>query len=260
MPFVLPKETETEKIFSRILSSQESCERLSEVFYNHLYDDNQYIDPDPRHLTEVLLTAYQNGDVSAVLLELCQRSMFDLLKEAYLIPRRFHGKSGKNPVLLTDEKGELLQDKIDLVTKHEYKKFCEIYHRHPQVPCSHLYLADGYDLLRSYTKHMELCERKENRERGILALYDLPDTKKLNLTEAQAYDIILTTFHEIQKEAFSAIVYYGQSTGYRSGESFDELAILLPVRQFENKMLHHLTVIDKLVLTCRKKMTWRREK
>jgi len=25
--------------------------------------------------------------------------MFDLLKEAYLIPKRFHGKAGENPIL-----------------------------------------------------------------------------------------------------------------------------------------------------------------
>ncbi len=45
------------------------------------------------HFVEVLLNAYKNGDVSALLLELCNRSMFDLLKESYLIPKRFHGKA-----------------------------------------------------------------------------------------------------------------------------------------------------------------------
>ena len=36
-------------------------------------------DPDPEHLVQVLLTAYTNGDISALLLELCGRSLFDLL-------------------------------------------------------------------------------------------------------------------------------------------------------------------------------------
>ena len=36
--------------------------------------------------------------------------MFDLLREAYLIPKRFHGKAGKNPVLLTNPEGELLPE------------------------------------------------------------------------------------------------------------------------------------------------------
>ena len=57
------------------------------------------------------MNAYKNGDVSALLLELCHRSMFDLLKEAYLIPKRFHGKAGENPILLTDADGKLLADK-----------------------------------------------------------------------------------------------------------------------------------------------------
>mgnify|MGYP000302587620 CR=1 FL=1 len=76
-----------------------------------------------------MLKAYENGDVSAVLLELCNRSMFDLLKEAYLIPKRFHGKTGENPVLLTDINGKVLNTKQSVVSRHEYKKFLEIYQR-----------------------------------------------------------------------------------------------------------------------------------
>lgn len=60
---------------------------------------------------------------------------------------------------------------------------------------------------------MNIKEKHENKERGILLLYALPDTKKLHLSEAQAYDVIWTTFHKIQQEAYSAIVFYGQETG-----------------------------------------------
>ena len=66
MSLVLPREEEVENIFSRILSSNESCERLAEIFYEHLSDDNRSADPDPHHFAEVLLNAYKNGDVSAV--------------------------------------------------------------------------------------------------------------------------------------------------------------------------------------------------
>ena len=200
------------------------------------------------------MNAYKNGDVSALLLELCHRSMFDLLKEAYLIPKRFHGKAGENPILLTDADGKLLADKKNLVSKHEYKKFQEIYHAHDAAPRSKLYLADGYDLVRYYTSDMNIKEKHENKERGILLLYALPDTKKLHLSEAQAYDVIWTTFHKIQQEAYSAIVFYGQETGSRSGKTFDELGVLLPIKQFESKMLRHIGVIDGLVLSCREEM------
>ena len=165
MSLVLPREKEVEKIFSRILSSRESCERLLETFYGHMSEENRYIDNDPQHFAEVLLNAYKNGDVSALLLEICNRSMFDLLKECYLIPKRFHGKAGNNPVLLTDADGELAEGRTELVPKHEYKKFQEIYQAHSAAPRSKLYLADGYDLVRYYTHDMNICEKKEKKEK-----------------------------------------------------------------------------------------------
>lgn len=111
MPTVLPKENEVEQFFSRIMASEGACERLSSVLYDHLSDDDMQTDPDPEHLVQVLLTAYTNGDISALLLELCGRSLFDLLREAYLIPKRFHGKAGKNPELLTTPEGDVIEEK-----------------------------------------------------------------------------------------------------------------------------------------------------
>ena len=76
MPTVLPKENEVEQFFSRIMASEGACERLSSVLYDHLSDDDMQTDPDPEHLVQVLLTAYTNGDISALLLELCGRSLW----------------------------------------------------------------------------------------------------------------------------------------------------------------------------------------
>lgn len=59
MSLVLPREEEVEKMFSRILASRDACERLSETFYNHLCDDNRFIDSDPGHFAEVMLKAYE---------------------------------------------------------------------------------------------------------------------------------------------------------------------------------------------------------
>ena len=108
MSTVLPREEAVETIFSKILASPEASGRLSGVFYDHIDDDHRLTDNDRDHFLQVLFHAYQNGDISALLLELCGRSMFDLLREAYLIPKKFHGKAGENPVLLTDAAGELL--------------------------------------------------------------------------------------------------------------------------------------------------------
>ena len=110
MQSVLAREEEFEAIFSQILASPDSCKKLMDVFYDAM-DDNHLLETDnPKHFSKVLFYAYQNGDISALLLKLCGKSMFDLLREAYLIPKRFHGKSGENPVLLTNPEGELLPE------------------------------------------------------------------------------------------------------------------------------------------------------
>ena len=110
MQTVLPREEAVEAIFSKIFESKEACGRLKDVFQEHLEEENISGD-SAGHFAEVLFHAYKNGDVTALLLELCGRSMFDLLREAYLIPKKFHGKAGANPVLLTDVDGNLLQEK-----------------------------------------------------------------------------------------------------------------------------------------------------
>lgn len=40
----------------------------------------------------------------------------------------------------------------------------------------------------------------------------------------------------------------------RQKKEFDEIGILLPIHEFEKKMLHHLHEIDGIVLTCREKL------
>ena len=99
-----------------------------------------------------------------------------------------------------------------------------------------------------------ILEKKENKSRGILILYALPDTCKMGLTEAEAYAVVWETFMQIQKAAPRAIVYYGQETGIKKQKEFDEIGVLLPIREFEKKMLHHLQEVDGIVLACREKM------
>ena len=226
MSTVLPREEAVETIFSKILASPEASGRLSGVFYDHIDDDHRLTDNDRDHFLQVLFHAYQNGDISALLLELCGRSMFDLLREAYLIPKKFHGKAGENPVLLTDAAGELLPG--EKVSAREYAKFKETYEHHECAPRSALYLADGYDLVRTYTEGLNITEEKDNRKRGVLALYALPDTCKLGLTEAQAYAVVWDAFQKIQEEAPRAMVYYGQETGLKKAMMLDAIKVGKP--------------------------------
>lgn len=254
MQTVLPREEAVEAIFSKIISSPQACERFWSVFFENIDEDHLVTDGNPKHFTEVIFHAYRNGDISALLLELCGKSMFDLLREAYLIPKRFHGKAGENPVLLTDVEGNLLEKTKNQVSMREYAKFKEVHRNHFMAPRAKLYLADGYDLVRSYKDGLEIMEKKENKRRGFLMLYALPDTRKLGMTEAQAYAVVWDTFREIQRKAPRAIVYYGQEIGLKAEKKFDEIGVLLPVHEFERKMLHHLNEIDGIVLACREKM------
>ena len=79
-------------------------------------------------------------------------------------------------------------------------------------------------------------------------------TRKLGLTEAQAYAVVWDTFQKIQKQAPRVEVYYGQDTGEKRQKGFDEIGVLLPIHGFEKRMLHHLDEIDGIVLSCREKM------
>lgn len=136
--------------------------------------------------------------------------------------------------------GELLPG--EKVSAREYAKFKETYEHHECAPRSALYLADGYDLVRTYTEGLNITEEKDNRKRGVLALYALPDTCKLGLTEAQAYAVVWDAFQKIQEEAPRAMVYYGQETGLKKenpDKPYDEIGILLPIHEFEKKMLQH---------------------
>ena len=67
---------------------------------------------------------------------------------------------------------------------------------------------------------MQIQEKKENKKRGVMALYALPDTRKLGLTEAQAYAVVWDTFQKIQRQAPRVEVYYGQDTGEKRQKGF----------------------------------------
>lgn len=254
----IPHEEDVEAIFAKILNSPGACTRLSDLFYSCLDVDELMPDDDSTHFAKVLFNAYEKRDISALLLEICGRSMFDLLREAYLIPKRFHGKAGMNPHLLTDKDGfavdASLFDDERKPTAKELARLTEVRQHHKCIENSNLFLADGYDIARSYTEGLDIEEKLCNRRRGILALYELPDTASLGMTEAEAYAIIWDAFCAIQHIAPSAAVYYGQDTGDGSCGRFDEIGVLLPLHEFEKQILEHLDSIDEVISSCRQKM------
>lgn len=252
MTTLFPRVQEVENIFHKILESEEACTRLRETFNSSLEDFQGSEELSNEAFSKIILNSYQNQDISALLLSLCGKTMFDLLRDAYLIPQTFHGKAGENPVILTSPSGELLEGKD--VSHHTMKRFQDILSQHQKVPRSLIYLADGYDIERYYKHDGSVGQRKKDAIRGILLLYALPDTKKLHLTTAQVYAIIWDTFFNIQKAAPLARVFYGQETGEKNKKDYDEIAILLPSHLFRRQMLEHMEIIDGLVLSCREKM------
>ena len=100
---------------SRILIWQNSgksqaCERLMETFYESVESDGEYSGEvlPPEKFAKALFDAYKNKDLTAFLLAICQHSMFDLLRNAYLVPFRFNADGHTNPYILTDGSGNLL--------------------------------------------------------------------------------------------------------------------------------------------------------
>lgn len=50
MQTVLPREEAVEGVISKVLESQEACDRLNEVFYEHLENYQEINDDGDRHL------------------------------------------------------------------------------------------------------------------------------------------------------------------------------------------------------------------
>lgn len=247
-----------EVLVNKILQDKDACERLTSLFFSSLEDnfadDDFEADADPYHFAEVLFRAYAKQDINELLLEICQKSMFDLLRDSYIIPIRFCGKKGKNPVLITNRNGIIENKAVPEVTAREYDKFLKVYNDHKCIQQSAIYLADGYEIMRSYTNGLNMKESRTDRRRGILTLYKLPDTASFGWTEAQAYAAVWDVFSTIQEEFPSSVVYYGQETADTSEQKFDEIGVLLPFSIFEKKMLHCIDVVDNQILEFRKKL------
>ena len=182
MASLFPREEHAEALFHRILSNPGAEQQLYETFCmeqeNASFEDGGGAECS---FAKALLQAYENRDISALTIALCNNTMFDLLRTAYLIPYRFHGKNGGNPRLLTDANGEVREEYRNAVSARELRKFHDIYRQHLSVPRAALYLADGSHLRHKYTKDMQVREMYSPSRRGVLTLYALPDTVEQGL-------------------------------------------------------------------------------
>ena len=146
MATIFPREEKAEQLFEKILENPDACERLKDTFYEHFPEsedmDAQMPAVSAQTFTRALFQAYQNKDLSAFLMAICGNSMFDLLRNSFLIPIRFDDKGKTNPILLTDDQG-ILREKLPVnVPDKVYQKFSRIYQHREPIPQMREYLAE----------------------------------------------------------------------------------------------------------------------
>ena len=82
---LFPREEKAELLFEKILKDPEACRRLTETFYESMDADTDiecgYLPPEK--FAYALLDAYKNRDLTALLMAICQNSMFDLLRKFF---------------------------------------------------------------------------------------------------------------------------------------------------------------------------------
>lgn len=146
---IFPREEKSEALFKKILSDPWACEKLQETFCKYLFCSEDEATPlSAPDFTQALFNAYDNRDLSAFLMAICQHSLFDLLRNAYLIPFRFNADGKQNPVIMTDDNGNLLPEYKKAFHQKEYEHFREVYNTLPNK--KNLYLAKAYCYTHSY--------------------------------------------------------------------------------------------------------------
>ena len=173
MATIFPREEKAEYLFDKILENSQACERLMETFYESVESDGEYSGEvlPPEKFAKALFDAYKNKDLTAFLLAICQHSMFDLLRNAYLVPFRFNADGHTNPYILTDGFGNLLNDCKKAVPDKMYHKFQKVYAQNDDVK---MYLAEGYRKRHCYDEvTMEVKDYRMGEQLGVLLVYEL---------------------------------------------------------------------------------------
>ena len=125
---MFPREEHADVLFQKILNDPWACEKLQGTFCNSLFcneDNNFPLSPD--EFSQALFNAYHNRDLSAFLMAICQNTLFDLLRNSFLIPYRFNADGRTNPIIMTDESGNLLPGYKTTVHEKNYQHFYDVY-------------------------------------------------------------------------------------------------------------------------------------
>ncbi|MBC1571181.1 DUF4866 family protein [Listeria sp. FSL L7-1426] len=239
------KAENTDLLFEQILANSTACRRFKDVFLDNLesFQEARGFEKDDALFAKIILSAYQQSDVSALLLGVCGRTLFELLRQAFLIPKKL---TADNPFFLTDAQGHFIAE----IPHREQEKFQEIFQTDLANFETAIYLVDDEDTVHSYEPDFTISTKKINKKRGILVLYSLPSTLQFGMSESQAYAVIWKTFLQMQELIPSCRIFYGQETA----ENADELGVFLPIHHFEKKMLQNIEQINALIRVLREQM------
>ena len=212
MATIFPREEKAEALFGEILKNPEACRRLMDTFNDSL-DMADVLDApavSAQQFAAALFNAYENKDLSAFLMAICQHSMFDLLRNAALIPFKFNADGQPNPVILTDDVGVLLPNNKFAVSSKVYDRFIRVFQKQEKVK---MYLASGCTEISRLRRRLDGCGGVPLQPAfGLLLIYELPDTVKQKVTEAEAYSTVWDIQMKLQHALPRSVVYYGQDT------------------------------------------------
>ena len=113
MASIFKYEEHAKDIFDRIVANPELCERFTDEFYNQSEGMNILGEITPDKFSQAIFSAYENKDLTAFLMIISGNSMFDLLRNACLIPIKYE-ENNKNPILLTDNEGMINNNSIKI--------------------------------------------------------------------------------------------------------------------------------------------------
>lgn len=244
---IFPREEKSEILFEKILRDPWACEKLMDTFCNYLFCNDDFdCNLSPEEFAKSLLAAYLDRDMSAFLMSICNNTMFDLLRNSYLIPYRFNADGKTNPVIMTGGHGELLPEFKKSVREKDYQHFHDIYTH--MTHNENMYLAKAYRYSHEYTSdNMEVGQKILEECTGVLLIRELPDTVKLKETEAEAYCAVWDIMVELEKNLPMAFVFYGQDTLDKQGEKYDELGIFLPDSLLMKNLERHVAKAEAII-------------
>lgn len=249
MASIFKYEEHAKDIFNKILGNPELCERFTDEFYNQLEGMNILGEITPDKFSQAVFRAYENKDLTAFLMIISGNSMFDLLRNACLIPIKYE-ENNKNPILLTNKEGIINNNNIK-INENIFEHFKKIFLSHNGINKCNVYLANGYHIRHKYNENMNVEIDKYKETTGVLLVYAMPNTKEYNMSEVQGYNLVLDAFMSIQKRIPSSLIFYGQDDFIEDNKKYDKLAVLIPLHKFEVHLKEHIEYVDKVVSKSR---------